>query len=111
MLIVATAVSVGYLGFALAGRARQRLALTPTRVVLAGPLTTVELPWEAIDEVEIVETRPCRSTTADTLEVTAADADALVWTRGERLGRLKHGMTDDVLSVGPTRSPARARTS
>jgi hypothetical protein len=99
VLIVATAVSVGYLGFALAGRARQRLVLTPTRVVLAGPLTTVELPWEAIDEVEIVETMPSKSTTADMLEVTAADADAPVWTRGERLGRLKRGMTDDVLSV------------
>jgi hypothetical protein len=96
VLIVATAVSVGYLGFALVGRARQRLVLTPTRVVLAGPLTTVELPWEAIDEVEIVETPPSSSTTADTLEVTADDADALVWTRGERVGRL----TDDVLSVG-----------
>jgi hypothetical protein len=78
LLIVVTALAAIYLGFALAGRARQRLVLTPTRVVLAGPLTTVELPWETIDEVEIFETTPRRSTTVDMLGVTATDPDAVV---------------------------------
>ncbi len=100
VLIVVTALAAVYLGFALAGRARQRLVLTPTRVVLAGPLTTVELPWEAIDEVEIFETRPSSGTTADMLGVTATDPDAVVWTRGERLGRLARGVTDYDICVG-----------
>ena len=100
VLIVVTALAAVYLGFALAGRARQRLVLTPTRVVLAGPHTTVELPWEAIDEVEIFETTPSRSTTADMLGVTVTSADAVVWTRGERLGRLARGATDYDICVG-----------
>jgi hypothetical protein len=100
VLIVVTALAAVYLGFALAGRARQRLVLTPTRVVLAGPLTTVELPWEAIDEVEIFKTRPSDGTTADMLGVTATDPDAVLWTRGERLGRLARGVTDYDICVG-----------
>ena len=100
LLIVVTALAAIYLGLALAGRARQRLVLTPTRVVLAGPLTTVELPWETIDEVEIFETTPWRSTTVDMLGVTATDPDAVVWTRGERLGRLARGATDYDICVG-----------
>ena len=80
--------------------ARQRLVLTPTRVVLAGPLTTVELPWEAVDEVEIFETTPRKSTTADMLGVTATDPDAVGWTRRERLGRLARGVTDYDICVG-----------
>jgi hypothetical protein len=100
VLIVVTALAAVYLGFALAGRARQRLVLTPTRVVLAGPLTTVELPWKAIDEVEIFETRPSNGTTADMLGVTATDPDAVLWTRGERLGRLARGVTDYDICVG-----------
>jgi hypothetical protein len=100
VLIVVTALAAVYLGFALAGRARQRLVLTPTRVVLAGPLTTVELPWEAVAEVEIFEPTPWNSTTADMLGVTATDPDAVVWTRGERLGRLARGVTDYDICVG-----------
>jgi hypothetical protein len=74
--------------------------LTPTRVVLARPLTTVELPWEAIDEVEIFGTTPSNGTTADMLGVTATDPDAVVWTRGQRLGRLARGVTDYDICVG-----------
>jgi hypothetical protein len=68
------------------GRAH-RLVLTPTRVLSEAVGSTTEIPWEAVDRVELFE-MPSGQTTLDMLGVMAADRDAVLHTRGRLLGRV-----------------------
>jgi hypothetical protein len=80
-------------------RRPQRLVLTPTRIMADAGAGTVELPWEAVEDVELFEL-PAGRTTVDMLGVSATDPGAAVWTRGALLGRMSRNMTAYDLCVG-----------
>ena len=80
-------------------RRGQKLVLTPTRVVVDAVAGTVELPWEAVVDVEVFE-MPAGRATVDMLGIAASDPEAAVWTRGGVLGRLGSNRTGYDLVVG-----------
>jgi len=100
VLIACTAVFVlFFVLLVLSARRPQQLALTPTRVVSTAGLGTVELPWEAVDDVEVYE-MPAGRANVDMLGVAAIGPDAAIWTRGRLLGRLGRRFSPFDLSVG-----------
>lgn len=94
VVLIAVAVLFGLvLLIAVAGRGRaHRLALTPTRVLSDAVGSTTEIPWEAVDRVELFE-MPSGQTTLDMLGVMASDRDVVLQTRGKLLGRISRRLS------------------
>jgi hypothetical protein len=94
VVLIAIAVMFGLvLLIGAAGRGRaHRLVLTPTRVASEAIGNTTEIPWEAVDRVQLFE-MPAGQATLDMLGVMATDRDAVVWTRGKLLGRMNRRLS------------------